>query len=128
MRCCRMKKDIKNWWKQAERDFKSAKNSLNSKDYYVSALMSQQAVEKALKFLHLKKKRELLRIHDLVKLARGIDAPLEIIKKCAEISPVYVEVRYPEGDELPADKINKNEAEHILGITKEVLKWVEKSI
>jgi len=38
---------IEIWLKQAECDLKSAKNSFNSKDYYVSALLSQQAVEKA---------------------------------------------------------------------------------
>ena len=123
-----MKKDLEIWLKQAERDLKSAKNSLNSKDYYVSALLSQQAVEKALKCLYLKEKGELLRIHDLVKLAKEINAPLEIIKKCAEVNPVYVEVRYPEGDELPADKINKNEAEKILELAKEVLLWIKEQI
>lgn len=104
-----MKADIKVWWKQAERDLKSAQNSLVSKDYYVSALLSQQAVEKALKFLYLREKGELLRIHDVVKLAREVNAPLEIVKKCAEINPVYVEVRYPEGKELPADKVSKDD-------------------
>jgi len=118
-----MSKEI--WLEQAERDMKSAKNSLNSKDYYVSALLSQQAVEKALKFLFLKKNGKLMKIHDLVKLAREINAPQEIIEKCAKINPVYVEVRYPEGDELPADKINKNEAEEILLLAKEVLHWVK---
>ncbi len=107
-------KNIGAWWKQAERDLKSSNNSLSSKDYYVSALLSQQAIEKALKCLYLKEKGELLRIHDVVKLAREVNAPLEIVKKCAVINPVYVEVRYPEGNELPADKINKNEAERLL--------------
>ena len=123
-----MKTGIEIWWKQAERDLKSSKNSLNSKDYYVSALLSQQAVEKALKCLYLKEKGELLRIHDVVKLAREVNAPLEIVKKCAEINPVYVEVRYPEGNELPADKINKNEAEKILEMAGEVLIWIKKQL
>lgn len=121
-------KGVEVWWKQAERDLKSAKNSLNSKDYYVSALLSQQAVEKGLKGLYLKKKGELLRIHDLVRLAREVNAPLEIVSKCADINPVYVEVRYPEGNELPADKINKDEAERILEFAKEVLVWIKKQL
>lgn len=121
-----MKEEVKVWLKQAERDFKSAKNSFNSKDYYVSALLCQQAVEKALKYLYFRKKKELLRIHDLVKLAREINSPQEIVKICSEINPVYVEVRYPEGEELPAEKINKKEAGRILELTKEVLQWVKK--
>jgi HEPN domain-containing protein len=120
-----MKKEILIWLKQAERDFKSAKNSLSSGDYYVSALLSQQAVEKALKFLFIKKNGQLLKIHDLVKLARDVSAPLEIIKSCAEINPVYIEIRYPDGDELPADKINKSEAVRIISLTEEILKWIK---
>ncbi|MBU0456854.1 MAG: HEPN domain-containing protein [Nanoarchaeota archaeon] len=121
-----MKKNINVWLEQAERDLKSAKNSFESKDYYVSALLSQQSAEKSLKFLYLLRKKELIRIHDLVKLAKEVGAPLEIIKICASINPVYVEVRYPEGDELPADKINKKEAEEILHFTGDILKWVKK--
>ncbi len=123
-----MKTNIEVWWKQAERDLKSAKNSFISKDYYVSALLSQQAVEKALKCLYLTEKGELSRIHDVVKLSREVNAPLEIVKKCAEINPVYVEVRYPEGNELPADKINKDEAEEILEMAKEVLLWIKRQL
>ena len=123
-----MKTSLEIWWKQAERDLKSSKNSLNSKDYYVSALLSQQAVEKALKCLYLKEKGELLRIHDVVKLAREVNAPLEIVKKCAEINPVYVEVRYPEGNELPADKINKIEAEEILEMAGEGFILIKKQL
>lgn len=38
------------------------------------------------------------------------------------------EVRYPEGNELPADKINKDEAERILVFAKEVLIWTKKQL
>ncbi len=107
------------------RDFASARNSFQSRDYYVSALLCQQAVEKALKYVHLQRRKELLRTHDLVKLAKEIEATPEIIKKCSEISPVYVEVRYPEESELPASKVNKQEAGHILKLTQEILRWVK---
>lgn len=118
--------DIKVWWEQAARDYISAMNSFNSRDYYVCAILCQQAAEKALKYLLLWKRKELLRIHDMVKLARVVDAPIDIIQICAEISPVYAEVRYPEGSELPASKVNKQEAEHILKQSRKVLQWVKK--
>ncbi|MEK6938067.1 MAG: HEPN domain-containing protein [Nanoarchaeota archaeon] len=119
---------VENWWKQAQRDFQSAKNSFDSKDYYASAFWSHQSIEKGLKSLRIKKLNDLPKIHNLVKLARGLNAPEEIIKKCARVNPVYTEVRYPEGKTLPADKINKVEAEQILLIVKEVLEWIEKSL
>ena len=50
-----MKEEIKRWTNQAYADLKSAKHSLKSKDYYLSAFMCQQAVEKILKAFYLKK-------------------------------------------------------------------------
>jgi len=41
------------WLMQAVRDLETARNSLNSGDYYASAFWAQQAVEKALKALLL---------------------------------------------------------------------------
>jgi len=58
--------EVEKWWKQAKRDLKSAKNSFKSKDYYVSSLLAQQTVEKALKALYIKKFNELIKTHDLV--------------------------------------------------------------
>ena len=52
-----MGKEVENWWKQAQRDLISANNSLNAKDFYLSAFMSQQAVEKALKAVLIKEKK-----------------------------------------------------------------------
>jgi len=123
-----MSEDIQVWLKQAERDFKSANNSFKSGDYYVTALLVQQSIEKSLKFLYIKKNKTLIRIHDLVKLAREISASEEIIKLCAFINPIYTEVRYPESSELPASKVNKNEAEQMLGYAFIIIKWVKKQI
>ncbi len=122
----KLKPDLQVWWRQAARDFSSARNSFLSRDYYVCALLCQQAVEKALKYIHLQKEAGLLRTHDLVKLAKEVAAPIEIIQKCSELSPIYVEVRYPEGKEFPASKVNKQEAEYILKLTQEILRWVKK--
>lgn len=122
----KLKADINVWWKQASRDYTSARNSFNSRDYYVCALLCQQVVEKALKFLHLGRGEELERTHDLVKLAKDLQAPAEIIEKCSVINPVYIEVRYPEGEEFPASKVNKQEAEQLLQLTREILQWVKK--
>ena len=90
-------------------------------------MLSMSIITNAQQAIPLKGK-ELLRMHDLVKLAREINAPEEIVKKCADINPVYVEVRYPEGDEMPARKVNKKEAEELLNLTRGILRWVKKQI
>lgn len=46
-----MKKEVENWWKQAQRDLESSEKNIAIKQFYVSAFMSQQATEKALKVL-----------------------------------------------------------------------------
>jgi HEPN domain-containing protein len=106
--------EYKIWLQQANRDLEVAHRNHNNKDYYVVAFFCQQSVEKA---LYLRKFRKLLKIHDLVKLAREVHAPGNIIKFCSRITPVYMEVRYPESDELPADKVSKQEAENLLQIS-----------
>jgi len=116
------------WLKQSTKDFEVAKKNYLNKDYYVVAFFCQQAVEKALKALSIKKNKTILKIHDLVKLAREVQASLEIIEKCSKITPVYFEVRYPESDELPADKVNKREADELLLLSEEVIQWVKKNI
>jgi len=56
-----MRQEVINWFKQSEADLKSAKNSKNCGDYYMSVFASQQAAEKALKALYILKLKELQR-------------------------------------------------------------------
>ena len=123
-----MRKEIENWWKQAERDLVTAENSCRSGDYYASVFWCQQAVEKALKAKYIQLRNNLLKIHDLVKLAKEIQAPEEMVQKCSKINPVYFEVRYPEGDELPSERVNQAEAKKIINFSKEILEWIKKNL
>ncbi len=121
-----MRPDVQAWLKQAERDLVSAENCFNSADYYFSAFAAQQAVEKGLKAIYLKTHSDVWKIHDLVRLAKEVNAPQDIIEKCAVITPVYAEVRYPESDEMPSEKVNEAEAKNILKLAKEVMTWIKK--
>lgn len=123
-----MKVEIKNWWLQAQDDLEKARLLLDGGKYDGAAFFSQQAVEKGLKALYLKKYNYLLRIHDLVKLAREVGAPNKVITKCSIITPVYFEVRYPEGDEPPFDKVDLPKAQELIVLSEEVLKWIEKEL
>jgi len=123
-----MKEESKNWLMQAEADFRTAENSLKSKDYYASVFWSQQAVEKCLKALIIEKEGELIKIHDLVILGRRAGLPLELMSKCEKLSKVYTESRYGVLDEIPAKKFTKENAEEFLLISEEVLEWCRKKI
>lgn len=82
-------------WKQAEKDYEAAKRNFDIKQYYLVAFLCQQAVEKALKALYIKKYKRLLKVHDLVLLARKVDAPSEIQDLCKSLNSYYIETRYP---------------------------------
>ncbi len=123
-----MRKDVENWRKQAQRDLRVAHKLFKVKEYYAVAFFCQQAVEKALKAVYILKHNRLIKVHDLVRLARELQAPEEVILSCAAITPVYVEVRYPESDELPAHKVDSSKAKDLLRLSKEVLRWVQQNL
>ncbi|UCH88117.1 MAG: HEPN domain-containing protein [Thermoplasmata archaeon] len=113
--------EILKWLKQARRDLKTAKNNLKNKDYYASAFFSQQAVEKGLKALYIKRFKKLWRIHDLVELAKKVNAEAEIIEACIRINPAYTGTRYPDVFE----SYNEQNSGEIFKLAKKVLKWIE---
>ena len=122
-----MGNEFKNWLKQAEADIKTAENSLKSKDYYASAFWSQQATEKIIKSLLIKKKNRLIKIHDLVVLGRMAELPADLLEKVKLLSGIYTESRYGIiEDKIPAEKFKEKDASEFLNIAHEVLKWVGK--
>ena len=80
-----MKEDVSLWLKQSEADLDSAESLLEIKKYYASAFFSQQSTEKILKAACIKKFNELIKIHDLVFLARKLNAPEDIVNNCIKI-------------------------------------------
>jgi len=124
-----MANEVNNWIKQAEADLKSSENSLNSGDYYLSAFMSQQAVEKALKSLCIKEKRELIKTHNISKLGRLIGVSDELLRKISLLEPVYQETRYPDiSSKIPAEEFSESDAIEFYNIAEEVLEWARKKL
>jgi len=119
-----MKEELKKWIEQAEKDFDTARYNLIGKKIGAAIFYSQQAAEKALKTLYIKKYKKLLKIHDLVLLARKVNAPKEIIVLCSKINPAYTDARYPD---LSRDYSEKD-AQEIINFAEEVLKWTKKSL
>lgn len=124
-----MKTDIENWLKQAERDFVSAQNSFNSKDFYLSAFMSQQSVEKALKALMIKEKKELIKTHNISKIAKLLNLPKDLLIRISTLEPIYQETRYPDvSSKIPADEFDEKDAIDALNNAEEILRWIKKMI
>ena len=112
-----MKPETEKWLKQAKKDMRAANNSLNSKDYEWACFQAHQAVEKSLKALIIEKNSSLIKTHDLVLLAKKLDAPEEIKIKCSKINPSYVDTRYPDAPKAYSEE----EAKDIVKLAEEVM-------
>lgn len=124
-----MKEEVQRWLTMAKDDLASAKTNLKNRKYYVCAFLSQQAAEKALKALLIKKKNKLFKIHDLVILGRIVELPENLIKKAEQLSQVYIESRYGAVNEIvPSKKFKKQNSEEYLAIATELLKWAKENI
>ncbi len=124
-----MRKETKNWWEQAKEDLKAAKINYGNKVYYVASFLSQQAAEKALKALLIEKNSNIPKVHDLVFLAKRVQASQDLIDQCDKLTWVYIETRYPDfSGEKPHHKFTKETVKEHLSIAEEILAWVEKKI
>lgn len=125
----KMEEEVKKWLRMAKDDLNSAKSNLENKKYYVCAYLSQQAVEKALKALLIKKTKKLIRIHDLVILGREAGLPDDLLKKCEQLSRIFIETKYGAvGGLIPSQIFKKQNSSEYFNIAKEVVAWVEKNI
>ena len=122
-----MSEEEANWWKQAARDFKVAKDLFKAKDYTHCSFFCQQSVEKALKALLLKKERKLIKTHDLKFLGEMLNVSNDILEKCKKLSPVYLETRYPDANGKWRE-YSKQESEIDLKTTEEILAWIKKML
>ncbi|MBI2558985.1 HEPN domain-containing protein [Candidatus Woesearchaeota archaeon] len=123
-----MKEEFRIWRRMAKDDLNSAESNLKNRKYYVCAYLSHQAAEKALKALLLKKTKSIIKTHDLVILGKQINLPTELLKKCEQLSRVYIETKYGLGVYAPSQKFKKQNSSEYLKIAKEIVIWAEKNI
>lgn len=124
-----MRKEIENWFKQAEADLRSARNCINSGDFYLAVFACQQCVEKALKSLHLLKLKEIPKGHSIIYLAQKIGIPKDMLSGIRDLNPEYLTTRYPDlAEGIPAELYDKDIADRHMKTAEEVIKWVEKQI
>jgi len=120
-----MGQDAKNWFKQAEKDFDTAKFNLDGEKIEAGVFFLQQSAEKALKAVYIKKFNNLLKVHDLVLLARKVNAPKNILEFCKELGPAYQYTRYPD---IPQIKDLYKITDKFIEYARDILKWAKKNI
>jgi HEPN domain-containing protein len=121
----REESDFLKWFEYANRDFSTANYLIEGNRIEDGLFFLQQAVEKALKSILIKKKKELIKTHDLIFLGRLVGLPKELLNYCEKITLAYSRNRYPD---LEVIKINLDELDNYINQTREILEWVEKNI
>ena len=122
-----MRKEIENWFHQSNDDFDGAKYNFDGKKYYIAAFLCQQAVEKALKALFLyEKKGEIPQSHSLIYLATNTSIPKSFYSFLKELTPKFVDTRYPDASvDLPSQIYDEENTKRIVEKSEEVLKWIK---
>lgn len=115
-----MDDEAKIWLKKAEEDLITAEVCLKNGRFEAAAFFSQQAAEKALKFIYISKFKRLWKVHDLKVLGEKVGAPNEVLELCDSLNPAYVETRYPISVEYDEEMAND-----ALNNAEKVIKWVK---
>ena len=107
-------------------DLETAKGTIGIEKYYATAFFSQQAAEKALKAMALKKLRQPMKTHNLLELAKKVKVPHEIMRCLIELTPDFVITRYPDAaNGLPYELYDLKKAKQRVVYAEKVLKWVK---
>ncbi len=128
-----MRKEVENWWAQAQDDLKSAEACLTTERYYLAVFMCQQAAEKALKAFVLYTKNNPaapeMTSHSLIFMGKSVNVPNEFQRILRELTPQYTLTRYPDvSGARPSELYDKEKAKEFLDKTKEFLKWIQKQL
>lgn len=125
-----MRPEVENWVKQAEADLENAAKNIKIKAYYVTAFLSQQAAEKILKALFIKKYADLPpKTHTLYKLGQEVKAPKDILVLLRKLTPEFLVTRYPDAAAgVPAEIYDETAASESLECADKVVKWAKRKL
>ncbi len=130
-----MRKEAKQWLKQAEADLKAAKCSMKFGNYEWSCFQAQQSAEKALKSYLYNLGYTSLLTHSVKILLKNCvkkQKQFDTLKDAARILDMYyIPTRYPNGldDELaPCEYFEKEDAEKCVKSATSILNKVKKLI
>ena len=127
-----MQKISEKWLERAGYDLKTAEAMLNARRYLYVAFMCQQALEKILKAIIAENGGNILRTHNLVRLAELAEVYSEINEDgrdfLADLTPFAIEARYGDYRSKLSEIVNRKKAQDYLDKTKKVYKWLVKKV
>lgn len=122
-----MRPETEPWWRQAQADLRTGRQTYDAGSYYAVSWFAQQAVEKGLKALYVEQRGVLAaRTHDLLYLGAQVQAPAPVFSDLALLDPTFALVRYPEpaSDVAPVDAIDQALALQHLNAAERVMTWI----
>jgi HEPN domain-containing protein len=126
-----MDEKIQKWLRFADSDLDSAVVLHRARQYPQTVFHLQQAIEKTLKALILKRSGAVPpRIHSLPKLVGhlGLQVPREQMLVLQDLTRYYAGSRYPEGlGESPLE-VEAQEVERLLSFTQEFIAWLKQKL
>ena len=115
-----MDDSVKEWIKEAEDNMVTARILNQNERYKDSAYYCHQVVEKTLKAVQIKELRRFDMVHDLVKLAKSVNAPKDIVVDCEKLTKYYIPARYPVSKRIV---LGEKDSENGIKIAEEVIEW-----
>lgn len=122
---------VSRWVKQALHDLENAKKNMEMEIYDVCLVLCQQAVEKMLKALYIKKtgNDSPPRIHSLRKLVEETNMSDKALKLVGGLDSYYLALRYPDiGDKMPYEYCDWTDAKQGIERAEEVVRLVKLEI
>jgi HEPN domain-containing protein len=122
------------WLKEAEDDLESARCLLRGEKYSKACFHAQQAAEKAMKALLIRRCNRYEEVHSVVFLldaARGIlSIPDELPQVANRLDRHYIPSRYPNAwpSGAPYERYSREDAEEALRDATRILEFAKKSI
>jgi len=120
------RKQAMDFWSQSRADLATAITLLDAGVYYASVFFSQQAAEKALKGAMVDKQGRCPKGHNLIQMANGLNAPVEVMNAAAELNPEFMLSRNPDtADGVPAQMYDKGSARLHLRCANDIVDWAK---
>ena len=125
-----MRNEIKILIEQAEKDLEVAEKNFKLEEYYVTAFLCQQSMEKALKAIYiLKKGKSAGTTHSLIYLAKEINLPIKFHNLLKSLTPEFIITRYPDvAGDAPYKLYSHEKVKDYLINSKELMKWLKDQI
>lgn len=120
--------EVKKWLDKSESNLRHAISSAKLEDFDWAQVAAEQCAEKSLKSACIFLGYGVIKTHDLVLLAKKLNAPREIIEKSAILNSFYSASRYPDAEDLLDKKLNISATKDAIASAEEILKWCKLQI